>query len=594
MQEDSAQPSPFAGQNRVSWGLRRLWRSRLRPVWRDLRAPIIIVLGLAVIVFGTIGYSKLGDDGWEALFKSFQLYAFGGTLESGDPLVLNIARVLGPLLVGVAAIRGLLVLSREQLRLLGFRLFRRNHIVIAGLGDVGFSLAAKLNEIGARVIAIDRDPTKPAIEGCKERGISVLVGDATDIGLLRAACVHRARHLIVAPGADSVAIDVVAAAIAITEARATDPLRVIAHIEDRALWQALQARTLTRGDDPNVQVELFNLYEAAGRLVLETYPPFADSAAAGHRGPGVLIIADQAIAEVLVVNTARLWRNSRARSRARIEITLAGPGAEAECERLRERYPALDQLAELEPWEIDLASPALRESERSRDAAASYVALGDEARGVATALTLAATQPAGPVVLVINDERLGAATIAGAEAGTGSIELFAILKLVLSERFLVGGLRETLARAMHDSYERDQLAKGATEQVNVKPWDELDDDALSSNRDFAGDIPRKLAALGCMVVPAALADVERSAAVFDGRLAGRLEEFAEDEHERWMRERTSRGWSYGPERDNRARVHPCLLAYDQLSEEDKDKDRVAVIDLPEMLAKAGFAVEPVA
>jgi hypothetical protein len=97
-----------------------------------------------------------------------------------------------------------------------------------------------------------------------------------------------------------------------------------------------------------------------------------------------------------------------------------------------------------------------------------------------------------------------------------------------------------------------------------------------------------------VVVPAALADVERSTAVFDQRLTGRLEEFAEAEHERWMRERIGRGWSYGPERDDGAKRHPCLLAYDQLSDEDKDKDRVAVIALPEMLAKAGFAVEPVA
>ena len=82
-------------------------------------------------------------------------------------------------MVGVAAIRGLLVLSREQLRLIGFRLFRRGHIVIVGLGDVGFR-SRDLNELGARVIAIDRDATKPSIEGCRERGISVLVGDATD------------------------------------------------------------------------------------------------------------------------------------------------------------------------------------------------------------------------------------------------------------------------------------------------------------------------------------------------------------------------------------------------------------------------------
>ncbi|MDX6583548.1 MAG: hypothetical protein QOI10_2732 [Solirubrobacterales bacterium] len=592
MQEESPESSPFAGERSTSWALRRFWRANVRPVWRQLRAPIIVLLGLTVIVFGTIGYGKLGDDWWEALFKSFQLYAFGGSLQSGDPLVLNIARVLGPLLVGVAAIRGLLVLSREQLRLIGFRLFRRNHTVIVGLGDVGFKLAASLNDLGERVIAIDRDATQPSIAGCRERGISVLVGDAADPDLLRTACVHRASYLIVAPGSDGVAADVVAAAAAITTDRADRPLKVIAHIEDRALWQALRAHTVSHGDGPDLEVEFFNLYETAGRLVLDRDPPFSAEAAAGHRGPRVLIVADQAIAEVLIVNAARLWRNSRADERARIVITLAAAGAEAECERLRERYPAIDSIADLDPWEIDLASPAVRESARNHDAGAAYVALGDEARGAAVALTLAATNPAGrKIVLAINDRRLGAALIAGADGGTGAIRLFGILELVLSPRFLVDGLRETLARAMHDSYERSQLATGETELPYVKPWAALEDDAKSSNRDFAADIPRKLTAVGCMVVPAALPDVERSTRIFEQHVGDRLEELAEAEHERWMAERIRSGWSYAAERDNAAKLHDCLVPYEQLSEADKEKDRVTIRELPEMLAKAGFAIE---
>ena len=72
-------------------------------------------------------------------------------------------------------------------------------------------------------------------------------------------------------------------------------------------------------------------------------------------------------------------------ARARIEITLVGPGAEAEVERIRWRYPAIDWIARLDAWEVDLASPELRESRTSREAGAVYVALGDEARGVATA-----------------------------------------------------------------------------------------------------------------------------------------------------------------------------------------------------------------
>jgi hypothetical protein len=593
MEEAHDQRSPFAGESRLSWVMRGFWRARIRPIWRDLRAPIIILLGLSVIVLGTWGFHKTGLDFWESLFKSFQLYGIaGGDLTSGDPFALNFARVLGPLLVGVAAVRGLLVLSREQLRLVGFRLFRRGHIVIAGLGDVGFTLAARLNELGARVIAIDIDAANPATEGCKERGISTLIGDATDSGLLRAACVHRAKHLIIAPGTDGVTIDVLAAAAAITEGRELDPLRAIAHIEDRALWRALQAHALTRGQTPSVNVELFNLYEAAGRRVLGAYPPFAPEAASGRSGPRVLIVADQAIAEVLVVNVARLWRNSRVHSRARIEIILAGPGSEAEVARVRDRYPAVDGIAHVDHWEVDLASPDLRQSSRSRDAGCVYVALGDEAQGVATALSLAAarSQPA-PVVLVVNDERLGARELAGGAHAAGALALFGILDLVLDEHFLVGGLQETLAEAIHDGYYREQLARGDGTLPNVRAWDELDEEAKASSRDSAADIPNKLAKLGCVVVPAALADAERSAAVYSERLDGRLEELAEQEHERWTAERHRRGFRYGPERTGN--FHPSMKPYRELTEPEKQKDRDMITRLPDQLAMAGFAIEAV-
>ncbi len=591
VQGDRTATSPFAGRSRTSWALRRLWRARLRPLWRDLRAPLIICAGLAVIVLGTIGFDQDGDTGWEAFFHSFQLFTLGaGNVDSEAPLVLNIARVLGPLLVGVAAIRGLLLLSREQLRLIGFRLFRRNHIVVAGLGEVGFRLAAHLNELGARVIAIESDPAAEAIEGCHERGISVLIGDAGDPDLLRAACVHRAHHLIAAPGTDGVAIDVVAAATEVTGAREGEPLRVLARIEDRALWQALQARSLIRGDAPGVRVELFNLYEAAGRLLLETFPPFTAAAAGERQGPSVMFVADEAIAEILIVNTARLWRNSRAHERSRIELTLAGPQAEAACDRIRGRHPTIDSVSHLDAWQVDLAAPELRASRLAREAEAIYVALDDEVAGVATALQLvAAAEGADQVVLAVDDERRGAAKIVARDRD--ALELFAILPLVLSERFLTSGLTETLARAMHDSYERDQIAKGAS-GVNVTSWDEIDDDARSSNRDFAAAIPGKLGELGFVVVPEALADAAASQAVFDQRLDGRLEPMAEAEHERWMTERLSCGWVYGDSRVDAAKHHPCLVPYAQLSEEEKDKDRTAIRDLPVMLAKAGFAIEP--
>lgn len=69
------------------------------------------------------------------------------------------------------------------------------------------------------------------------------------------------------------------------------------------------------------------------------------------------------------------------------------------------------------------------------------------------------------------------------------------------------------------------------------------------------------------------------AAAFIGRhreafIAGMdAEMMAEAEHERWNRFHYVNGWQYGAERDNSKKIHHCLVSYEQLGEEEKEKDR---------------------
>jgi len=51
-----------------------------------------------------------------------------------------------------------------------------------------------------------------------------------------------------------------------------------------------------------------------------------------------------------------------------------------------------------------------------------------------------------------------------------------------------------------------------------------------------------------------------------------LLKLAKAEHERWCKERKADGWVYGKKRDNAKKIHPSLVPWEELSEEDKQKD----------------------
>ncbi len=59
-------------------------------------------------------------------------------------------------------------------------------------------------------------------------------------------------------------------------------------------------------------------------------------------------------------------------------------------------------------------------------------------------------------------------------------------------------------------------------------------------------------------------------------LALLMEKLSENAHEVWSASRISQGWVWGPERNDDAKTHPCLIPYDDLDESEKVHDRNAV------------------
>lgn len=68
------------------------------------------------------------------------------------------------------------------------------------------------------------------------------------------------------------------------------------------------------------------------------------------------------------------------------------------------------------------------------------------------------------------------------------------------------------------------------------------------------------------------------------------EDIAKNVHEVWSAGRMKDGWTYGVERDDALRKHPCLVPYEELSESEKEYDRNTSVETIKLILKLGFRI----
>ena len=68
------------------------------------------------------------------------------------------------------------------------------------------------------------------------------------------------------------------------------------------------------------------------------------------------------------------------------------------------------------------------------------------------------------------------------------------------------------------------------------------------------------------------------------------EEIAKNVHEVWSEGRMKEGWTYGEERDDAKKHHPCLVPYEDLTETEKEYDRNTSQETLKLIMKLGFKI----
>jgi hypothetical protein len=155
-------------------------------------------------------------------------------------------------------------------------------------------------------------------------------------------------------------------------------------------------------------------------------------------------------------------------------------------------------------------------------------------------------------------------------------------------------LIEIMAQAAHEAFYEGLSAQGfhygleIDSDLKTHPalvdYEKLPEDLKEASRANVRDIPRKLRELGYRVE---VGDNQAGLSTFSEIDLDRL---AQLEHQRWMKHRLEGGWTLGPKTDPLRKIHASLVAWNELSEVEREKDREMVRSIPRILAEAGFVI----
>jgi len=69
-----------------------------------------------------------------------------------------------------------------------------------------------------------------------------------------------------------------------------------------------------------------------------------------------------------------------------------------------------------------------------------------------------------------------------------------------------------------------------------------------------------------------------------------VEKMSKKVYEVWAEARISQGWTYGEQRNDELKTHPCLVPYEELPEEEIEYDCNTSIGTLKLIMKLGFKI----
>jgi Trk K+ transport system NAD-binding subunit len=231
----------------VLWAgrLRRSWRIAYRTIAEMERAVKVCAVAMLLVLLASasVYHYGLGHSWSDGLYRTISVVATGSDLggekyEGWGKVFVSLLRIFGT--VVVAAFTAIFTNYLIRARLGGLLEVRRipesGHVLVIGLGNVGYRVVEELDRMGERVVVVERRSDNAFVASCRRKGVPVIIGDATLRETLQQAHAERARAVIVVTSDDLVNLEV-----ALLVAELNEKQRVVVRLGDSVLAET--ART---------------------------------------------------------------------------------------------------------------------------------------------------------------------------------------------------------------------------------------------------------------------------------------------------------------------------------------------------------------
>lgn len=555
----------------------------------------VLASGMAIVSFGMafLGWWFAGNEVegkeidrsfFDILYLSLSVYGFGDSYKvlpaSGTPrFLLEVARFIGPVSVGVLAFAALFGLLREKgIRTEATKSDGGNAIII-GSSPLAFAAAGLMRPVEIiRTVHLGANTL-----GQEQRLFRLPWEDTSQKKTCLTSFARNAEFILVSEPDDAETL-----VLAVAAGRAEPKARVTALVSSCRL--AEDYADLVAGDQraASPRLRLLSIPDLAVRSLHIQYPPFLRAMQKDQARIHAVIVGFGETGEAVARDIATNCMTTRL---ALPRLTVVDPAIQAREAALRQRVPELDETVVFSALDGAFGcgqhppQPLALDVEPVTHV---YLCLRNDGETLAAAgavrqwLRLSG-QPEAPLFLRLRD--------AGLLREQGDTIAFGDQASIVDRCRWLDPAADRAAILVHEAYFRSLSPdrKAANAASTARPWDGLSPEEQRSNHAVVAHIPAKLAS------------AKISETLWRGRLDiprlhlehGRLEPFdelVELEHKRWNAERRWSGWRYsgkprreGGSKNTATRHHPDLVPFGDLSEESKTFDRKSIEVLQQLL-----------